>query len=385
MITFSIEKSNFLGESLTCKVSNISITYLLFFLTAGYMALTVRNLKIFSGPKDFKNVFFVRSKKIVFFLFLVMSGITCLLGQSATMLCHNICFPVYTLCMTVMVSHVLILLANFKIANEIRKDCEFSIAMESEESESASANNNQNNKEKFQGSFCIYRSSKRDKRKRWRGRRRRQKGRRTQNDEKESKGKSLHKKKSMMVNENDIFEDENIKSSTNKVMVVKPRKQRYTRQAKHSIRGIRISFGPKTHSQDSISTQTSESPNQSRNSGLNEFSSKNESDHFNRSENEPNLNISIEDNFNKGKNFETKIDFHENSNLISNFENVNSKENSVKSGDSIDDLEEFELEFDDEFKTTIKKGFSFYATPTKCLDKEFRNVCLSDKKEIENW
>jgi hypothetical protein len=266
--------------------------------------------------------------------------------------------------------------------------------MESEESESTStANGNiKKNTEKFEGSFCIYRSSKRDKRKRWRGRRRGQRGRRNANDYKEFDGKSVKlSNQKPQINNQDIFEngDEDIKKEK-KIKVFQSRKPRNRKQNRHNIRGIRISFGPKTHSQDSISTQTSESPNQSRNSGLNEFPM--EKSKIEEQRKEKQVNTSIENEIKIHKNSmltDTKeFKFQENSNMLSDLHSkdiVKEKEESVQSCDSFEDLEEFELEIDDEFKCAQRSGYSFYATPTKRLDKEFRKVCNSASKKIGNW
>ena len=392
MVSFLVQRHDLLNESITCKATNISLTYLLFFLTAAYMALTIRNLKIFSSPKDFKNIYVVRSKKSVFMLFIGMISINTVLAECTTFLCTNIQFPVYTLCMTVLVSHILILLANFKIANEIRKDCEFSIAMESEESESTSAANAHIKKstEKFEGSFCIYRSSKRDQRKKWRGRRRGKRGRRNMKGYKEYDGKSvkLSDQKPTIINDQDIFENTDQDNHREQAIVAyKTRKSRNRKSNKHNIRGIRISFGPKTHSQDSISTQTSESPNQSRNSGLNEFYPGKQS--IKIIHKDKNVNVSIEKDIeSKNTMGNTKeFKFHENSKMLSdlNSQDMRKKEDSIRSSDSFEDLEEFELEIDDEFKPSDRNGFSFYATPTKRLDKEFRKVCNSASKQIGNW
>ena len=381
MLTFTLQRSTLVKEDLACKACNISLTYLLFFLNAAYLALTVRNLKIFSGPKDFKNVLFVRSKKFVLGLFAGITGVTCLLGQTTSVLCENIRFPVYTLCMVVCVSQTLILLANFKIANEIRKDCEFSIAMESEESASVSGQGTGSkvgkNSEKFEGSFCIYRSSKRNRRKKWRGRRHHQKGRNNKNyNEFDNKANNASNKNQGIISNADIFENDKdeAKQVENKVTNVNSRRSRYSRKNKHPIRGIRISFGPKTHSQDSISTQTSESPNQSQNSGFNEFDQGNPSTKF---ESSP-MKKKIQKN-NIAHKTSTSIEFE------MNFKNKIKDNVSEESSDSIEDLEEFELEIDNDFKDEGRNGTSFYTTPTKRLEEQFRKVWISDKKEDRRW
>lgn len=396
VLTFTFQRSLLVEESLPCKACNISLTYTLFFLTSAYLALTLRNLKIFTGPKDFKNVLFVRSKKSVVILFICISGLACLLGQTTSVLCHDVVFPVYILCMVVLMSQTLILLANFKIANEIRKDCEFSIAMESEESGSVSAKNAQGqpirNQEKFEGSFCIYQSSTREKRKKWQKRRNARRTRRTVQDYKEFDGKSLRisNKKSQMVSNKDIFENEPKKEKVE----IQNRRRRSRRHGpeRHSIRGIRISFQPKTHSQDSISTQTSESPNQSQNSGLREFSPqkpKNAGADTSGQIKPPEKDTSIGKIQSPSKKNTHGFEFGSNSKILSKMSSQNGveleNESASESCDSIVDLEEFELGIDDQFHGTGRNGLSFYKTPTKRLDEQFRKVCISDKKIRANW
>ena len=370
MLAFTLQKSILIKENLACKACNISLTYLLFFLTAAYMALTVRNLKVFTGPKDFKKVLFVRSKKFVLGLFAGISGVACLLGQTTSVLCQNIRFPVYTVCLLVFASQTLILLANFKIANEIRKDCEFSIAMESEESGSVSAQGNGSKTEKFEGSFCIYRSSKRNRRNKWRGRRHRAKNGGKSSKEGQSNPKEVNKPS---LSNADIFENEKPKEEK-KVIQVNSRRSRYSRKAKHPIRGIRISFGPKTHSQDSISTQTSDSPNQSQNSGLNEFDPEDPSKQF--------VSISEKNN----QQIRTSIELDIDNKIIKKINDEKFQDNiSEESSDSIEDLGEFEVEIDNDFKEEGRNGTSFYTTPTKRLEEQFRRVWISDKKEDRRW
>ena len=377
MLAFTLQKSTLIKENLACKACNISLTYLLFFLTAAYMALTVRNLKVFSGPKDFKKVLFVRSRKFVLGVFAGIGGVSCLLGQSTSVLCQNIRFPVYTVCLLVFSSQVLILFANFKIANEIRKDCEFSIAMESEESGSVSAQGNAGKREKFEGSFCIYRSSKRNRRNKWRGRRH-QRAKNAGNPSKEEKSKKAPQNS---ISNADIFENEEpVKEK--KVTLVNSRRTRYSRKAKHPIRGIRISFGPKTHSQDSISTQTSESPNQSQNSGLNEFEPKDPSKQFD-------VSFPETDKKQGGSQIEkirTSIELALDNKIIKKINEDTFQDNvSEDSVDSFEDLEEFELEIDNDFKEEGRNGTSFYTTPTKRLEEQFRKVWISDKKQDRRW
>lgn len=386
ILAFSLQRSLLVHENLACKACNISLTYTLFFLTSAYLALTLRNLKVFSGPKDFKNVLFVRSKKSVVGLFVCISGLACVLGQSTSVLCQSVLFPVYTLCLLVLASQTLILFANFKIADEIRKDCEFSIAMESEESNSVSAKNSQSgaaNQEKFEGSFCIYQSSKRGKRKRWKKRRNARRAQKKGDEYREFDGRSLKisNKKCGIISNQQIFGNEGKTGEATRISTGH-RKPRRGRKDKHSIRGIRISFQPKTHSQDSISTQTSESPNLSRNSGLKEFSphkSKATGEEAKRGEPvEKNTSIELAQ-----SELIQKFEFGPNSQILSKASSQKRAQILIEEGsescDSIVDLEEFELEIDDEFKAD-RNGFSFYTTPTKRLDEQFRKVCISDKK-----
>ena len=394
MLVFTFQRHTLARESLACKASNIALTYLIFFLCACYMSLTVRNLRVFAGVKDFKNVLLVRSKQFVVGAFALISGLTCLLGQTNTILCDEVRFPVFTTCLVVLFSQTLVLLANLRISNEIRKDCEFSIAMESEESGTVSAKGEQPKyNEKFEGSFCIYQSSTRNRRGKWRGRRRRKRQAKNPPEYREWEGRStrVSGKKPTLINNNDIFENDDPEEQVEKVIQLKPRRPKYLRRRRHEIRGIRISFGPKTHSQDSISTQTSNSPDHSRDSGLNEFDLR---------PMEPPFDTSLEHTATgsdpkPGHGNDAPLDSANQTNVYSTDKkatppdalekDASSNDCSSLSSDSFADLEEFNVEIDQNFKAEARGGFSFYKTPTKRLDEQFRKVCLSDKKQVSHW
>jgi hypothetical protein len=292
----------------------------------------------------------------------------------------------------------MILFGNLRIANEIRKDCEFSIAMESEESENVSAKGDQKTSkynEKFEGSFCIYQNPARNRRSKWRGRRVRRHQKKQDHEAYDAKSTKISNKKTILINNKDIFENDDCEDG--KVTFVKPRRSRYMKRRKHEIRGIRISFGPKTHSQESISTQTSESPNRSRDSG---FGSKDlpntlETSLERKAQDDSSLEVPVKSDAlkkvytdpSKNKMFgSSEKDLKENiRKLVPEFKVEDEGDNVSLSSDSFADLEEFQLEIDQEFKENERSGFSFYKTPTKRLDEQFMKVCLSDKKNMSQW
>ena len=377
LLAFTFERTNLMKESLSCRASQITITYLMFFGSVVYLSVTIRNLKVFSSPKDFQNLYLVGSRRQVLGIYQAMIALIFLEMQIGKETCQRISFSINTLGMFTLICQTCVLLINLKICNDVKKACELSVAMESDESETNSKDPKVRyaQKEKMEGNFCIYENNTRARRNR-RNNKRRRRGQDRGNQRTRQAGNirknttttlmgqearlASNKSKSNSNLNNQNFSNENyMESNLEKARRAFQRKP----NSKKEVRGIRISFQPKTHSIDSISTQASEERDSSSSMKIN---TSNELNICNQSSNQfGDLTVQKKTNFDE----EVKNEFND---CFSN------------ESDSIADIDEFQLEIDLDFdcKEISNNGLSFYKTPTKRLDKQFRKMCLSANKDL---
>lgn len=308
--SFSFEKYLLMEECFLCKSFHISLMYLVFFSTGVLFIVTLRNINKTKKPKDLQNLLLVNNRNNIFLIYGLMVLLNFLQLQTTQMFCPSLSFLTNVTTLSSVIAQTFVLISHLRIESKIKDSNELSVKMESVSSE---VNSKQN---QIDFNDCINEINRRKSR----NSRKQRKFAQTRRIFQRSKPKEITEKKNGINIEDQM--ERNLEAA---------REIFEQRQRNKEIRGIRISFGPKQNSIDSISTRESSditSP----------FSS-------------------LED---KGQSIDAECPSFNNS--------------------SFDDSCDFEFEIEENCSKPLKNKSSLYETPTKRLDKQFRKICLSEDK-----
>ena len=396
MLGFFFEKINFEGENVLCKVCSVSSVYSVFFLNCVLTAVALRNMKVFSSPKNFGSLWLVTSKTQIVVTYIIVFWVSLVQMQLPRQLCHNIQLYLDSLGLVTIFLHSLNVWVNMRMCCQLNETRDFSVALESEDSEKASdcemaqskqyvgslgkmgdqmlpQNLQRKNaaKENAEGSFCLYQTNSRRQRRNMREKR---KGRRRKRQNRK-RGKTNHGKDSF-----------NVPETPTSATPLNANGSRRGRGVGLPSRGDVIS-ADKTNQQTSgrNGTLAQKLKSQFQDLNTNSNSSKLLTSLSKMSENsrdsayEEGIRVSFEHRKESPGGFSTDTSFKLRSEDSlpdpPNLENTPEKDVSV-AGDSMLE-EDFTVSFDHKPSLKAQKARQMYMTPTKCLDSVFKSTPLA--------
>ena len=396
MLGFFFEKINFQGENVLCKVCSLSSVYSVFFLNCVLTAVSLRNLKVFSSPKNFGSLWLVTSKTQIVGTYIIVFWVSLVQMQLPHHLCHNIQLYLDSLGLVTIFLHSLNVWVNMRLCCQLNETRDFSVALESEDSEKASdcemAEGNQyigglgqmgnqilpqnlhrTNavKENAESSFCLYQTNSRRQRRNMREKR---KGRRRKRQNRK-RGKTNTRKPSF-----------NVPETPNSTTPLNANNSRRGRGVCLPSRGDVISADKNTQqNRQPNGTLAQNLKSQFRDLNTNSNSPQVLTSHSKLSQNsrdsayEEGIRVSFEHKKESPGGFSTDTSFKLRSEDSlpdpPNLENTPDKEMSV-AGDSLLE-EDFTVSFDHKPSLKAQKARQMYMTPTKCLDSVFKSTPLA--------